>query len=134
MSIFDVGKACVFSEVSGVVTYRGEPVPGATVRRIAKWQKEKQDSTTTDADGRFHFEPMYQRSAVKLIPAEFVAHQRLLIEHQGEEVLLWFTTKRSTEENSELNGKPLKFTCELTNEPRFDRNYRASIKTLCTWD
>ena len=134
MSIFDVGKACVFSEVSGVVTHEGEPVAGATIRRIAKWQKEQEDQTVTAADGSFHFAPMYQRSVVKLLPAEFVAHQRLLIEHQGEEVLMWYTTKRNTEENSELNGKPLKFRCELTDEPWFDRNYRASIKTICTWE
>ena len=133
MSIFDVGRACVFSEVSGVVTYKGEPVSGATIRRVAKWQKEQEDRTVTAADGSFYFGPMYQRSVLKLLPAEFVAHQRLLIEHLGQEVLMWSTTKRNTEENAELNGKPLKFSCELTDEPRFDRNYRASIKTICTW-
>ena len=134
MSIFDVGKACVFSEVLGVVTYKGAPVAGATIRRLAKWQKEQEDRTITADDGSFHFEPMYQRSVLKLLPAEFVAHQRLLIEHQGQEVLMWFTTKREAEENAELGGKPLKFKCELTDEPRFDRSHRASIKTICTWE
>lgn len=134
MSIFDVGRACVFSAVSGVVTCNGEPVAGATIRRVAKWQKEQEDRRVTAADGSFSFEPMYQRSVAKLLPAEFVAHQRLLIEYQSQEVLMWFTTKRNAEENAELNGKPLRFSCELTDEPRFDRNYRAAIKTICTWE
>ena len=47
---------------------------------------------------------------------------------------MWFTTKREAEENAELNGQPLKLTCELTDEPRFDRNYRAAIKTICAWE
>lgn len=134
MSVFDIGKACVFSQVKGQVTFEGKPVSGAKIVRIAKWQKEETDETMTDSEGNFELPPMYHRSVVKLLPAEFVTSQRLMVIHDNKEYGIWFTTKRAPEENSELNGKPLAFKCELTDEPRFDHSYRASIKTICTWE
>ena len=48
MSIFDTGKACVFSPVEGVLTLNGEPVRGATIKRKVEWQREDSDETVTD--------------------------------------------------------------------------------------
>ena len=134
MSFFDIGKACVFSQVKGRVTYEGKPAAGAKIVRKAKWQKPASDEAVADAEGKFEFPAMYQRSAVKLIPAEFVVSQELTVIYNDKEYGIWHTTKREPEEDTELNGKPLNFQCELTDEPRFDHSYRASIKTICTWD
>ena len=133
MSIFDTGKACVFSAVEGVLTRNGEPVKGATIVRKVEWQREDSDKTVTDENGHFSFPAMYHRSAMKLLPAEFVASQDIIAIVDDDEYFLWHTTKREPEENAELRGSPMVFQCELSKEPRFDHSYDASIETICTW-
>jgi hypothetical protein len=133
MAIFDAGKACVFSAVEGVLTLNGEPVKGATIMRKVEWQREDSDATVTDEKGYFRFPAMYHRSVMKLFPAEFVASQDIIAIVDGKEYFLWHTTKREPGENAELQGTQLNFKCELSNEPRFDHSYDASIETICTW-
>lgn len=132
MSMFNIGKSCVFSAVSGVVTLDGKPVANAQINRQAKWQKSGSDQTQTDASGNFSFPPMYQSSIMKFMPAEFVTHQTIHIVHDGKEYLAWESTKRAPEENSELGGKPIKMTCELSKEPEVVLVGRTAIDGVCS--
>lgn len=134
MSLFDTGKSCVFSSVEGILTFNGHPASGAEIKRSVEWQKEKQDSAQADSQGKFSLPALYQRSAMKLIPSEFVAAQHMVVVYQGKEYPIWETAKRSEEENAELEGKPLIFTCELTDEPEFTHLTLTSIKSNCRWN
>ena len=58
MSIFDAGKVCVFSAISGTLLKDGKPVAGAKLVRSAEWQSKKQDETVTDEQGYFEFPHM----------------------------------------------------------------------------
>lgn len=133
MSIFDAGKAYLFSEVSGIVTHEGKAVTGAKVIRKYEMNKLVEEETTTDSEGRFSFPAVRGRSISQVFPAEFVAAQKILVEHDGEEVDIWSNSKRSPEENSELGGDALDFTCELTDERTLYRDFGAILFTRCKW-
>ncbi len=57
MGFFNLFIIHVFSDVSGIVTFQGEPVEGAKIIRTADHQNDKvyTDTTTTDKDGKFSF-------------------------------------------------------------------------------
>ncbi|MBU3069853.1 carboxypeptidase-like regulatory domain-containing protein [Aestuariicella sp. G3-2] len=134
MSIFGAGNACVFSEVSGYLTFNGEPLKGATVTRVSEWQKENTESTVSDENGHFHFDALHQASASKLIPfTEFVASQSISVGVDGESYEIWSNTKRDGDENSELGGKNLKLKCEISDELRLVEDYGTLLVTNCTW-
>src|SRR5690554_150672 len=133
MSILRMGKSCVFSEVTGVLLFNGEPAAGAIVKRQVEYQTRDGDQTTADEGGRFSLPALYQRSAAKFLPAEFVAAQSLVVEYQGQEYRIWSNTKRTPEENAELGGQPLQRRCEITAEPRLHRQFGSILRTNCTW-
>ncbi len=133
MSILDVGKAYLFSEVSGVITHNGQAVSGAKVIRKYEMDKLVEEEAVTDSAGKFSFPPVRGRSISQVFPAEFVAAQKILVMHDGEEVDIWSNSKRSPEKNSELGGTPLDFTCELTDERALYRDFGAILFTRCKW-
>lgn len=131
MSLFDIGKACVFSQVEGVVTKNGQPVAGAKVQRIANWQSEVSDATTTNEKGEFSFPAQYERSIMGVLPFEFVAYQKITLNLEGQDYLIWESNKRSEEENAELEGKPIQLACELNDEPSAKFAGRVNIFGIC---
>jgi len=132
MSLFDIGKVCVFSEVKAQLLLDGEPVSGATVTRIWNWDKRESDSTVTDINGNFSFPAVHRRSVKPLLPLEITITQQLSTTLDGEDFILWRGAKRDGEEQSELDGAPFNLTCELTSEERLIDDYRSPILTLCT--
>lgn len=133
MEVLAMGKACVFSEVAGVLLFDGQPAAGAVIRRQVEYQRREADQTTADATGHFSLPALYQRSALRLLPAEFVAAQALVVEYQGEEYRIWSNTKRSPEENAELGGLALNLRCELTAELQLHRQFGSILRTSCRW-
>jgi hypothetical protein len=134
MSIFDVGKMCTFSKISGVILNNGEPVVGATIFREARYEKTFSDQTVTDNNGHFEMPALYVRSVAKFLPQEFVVWQSIKVDFNGSEYDIWGATKMSKEENSESRGKPLIVTCELSDEKRIIRIAGVSFITKCKWD
>ena len=53
MSLFDTGKMCTFSHISGVIVKDGIPVANALVVRETNREKTTQDQTYTDENGYF---------------------------------------------------------------------------------
>ncbi|WP_439135837.1 DUF6795 domain-containing protein, partial [Pseudomaricurvus sp.] len=72
MSIFDAGKVCTFSKVSGVILRGGEPVSGARVIRETDFQSKRRDEAVTDDQGYFEMPSLFERSITSLLPQEFV--------------------------------------------------------------
>jgi hypothetical protein len=127
-------KPCLFSGMTGVVKYQGEPA--ANVRLLRKIEDKDIDETTTDENGYFEFSPVYQeKSLLGFLPVEFAIKQDIIAFKSGKEYGLWSAVKRSKKANSESRGKPLVVTCELTLP---ERNYitveNGPIFSLCTWD
>ena len=134
MSIRDVGKVCLFSAMSGVITLNGKPVANALLKRTVDLSKPKTDETRTDEHGQFEFPAAYERTITKYLPQEFVAGQTIIVYYQGKEYELWSGVKRNPEENVESRGKPLVVQCELNSEKKHIRVNVGPISSLCTWD
>ena len=142
MGFFNFAKVCLYSEVSGVVTLHGKPVAGAEIIRKAWWPDEKlhTDNTTTDAQGAFHFAPMFAFSLLRqYIPMETVIEQTMFIRFQGKEYPAWSGAKRDFDLKNEFeDGKPRTLICELTEKPaikgeKFGLRTAHSIETICKW-
>jgi len=134
MSIFDVGKTCVFSEVKARLIKDGEPLKNTRVVRRWEWNKPREDSTTTDETGYFEFPAIFERSVSRLLPVELVIGQGLYVIENVEEKKIWSNSKREPEENAEFNGRPTELICEMTNEMEIDKDFDSRMRTLYTWE
>lgn len=134
MSIFGVGKTCVFSAVKVRVTKNGSPLKNIQIIRRWEWNKLEEEKTTTDDNGVFEFPAVFESSVSRLLPMELVIAQGLYIVQNGEEKKIWSNSKREAEENAEFDGKPFVLNCELTNEMKIYRDYGSIMRTLCTWE
>ena len=134
MSIFDVGKVCTFSQISGVILNHGEPVKNTIIVRRVDYQGDSEDETRTDDMGHFTMPSLFERSVTKLLPQEFVVGQSLLIQRDGELVEFHMGVKRKPEENVEGRGKALEVTCELTDEKVSFYVGGNAFVTKCKWE
>ena len=133
MTFGSKSEVYLFSGVKGLLTYKGEIVRHVRLRRWLEYNGEQyEDHTETRSDGFFVFDSI-RKNERSILPKEFISHQKIFVTHQGGEVLIWETVKRSEEENAELEGRVLNFTCELTEEPRFVHLAFNSIGTKCRW-
>jgi hypothetical protein len=134
MSIFDAGKVCTSSKMTGVILKDGKPVKGATITRMVDYQEKREDKTITDDTGRFELPMISELRIVNFLPQEFVVGQLIHVEYQGEKYKIWEGVKRSKEINSEAQGKNLDVVCELDSEQEsinFDGHFFIS---RCKWD
>ncbi|AMX01398.1 DUF6795 domain-containing protein [Microbulbifer thermotolerans] len=134
MSIFDTGKVCTFSNISGVILKDGQPVSNATVTRTTSYQKKKTDKTTTNEEGYFEMPALFERSVMSLLPQEFVVGQLIVVTVNGEDHTIWDGVKRKKEENSEARGKPLIVTCDISDELHVIEVDGQPFVTKCNWD
>lgn len=131
---FGGNEVFLFSEVSGHLTYDEKPASHITIRRLVECDGENyEDTIETNSDGFFSFEALTKKDRTTL-PKEFIFHQKLIAEGEGEEFLILETVKRSEEENAELEGKALSLKCELTDDTRFIHMMLHSIGTNRTWN
>lgn len=133
MSIFDAGKACVFSETKLELTYNGKPAIGANIWRRISWQKEVVDQFQADSEGKIELPAVYQRSITQLLPVEFVVSQVFKVNYEGQDFEIWINSKRDPADNSELGGAQLNLTCELTDEAELHEEFDTLLLTSCKW-
>lgn len=131
MSIFDIGKVCVFSSVKGRLSLDGEPLKNVRVTREWNWHNKKSDETVTDESGDFSFPSVHERSISQYLPAEIAITQKLSVRVNGEEVEFWINAKDDGKENSEYGGDPIDLTCELSNEKVLIEKYGSLMLTMC---
>jgi hypothetical protein len=116
----------LFSEVHGKVLVNGEPVAGAEIIETAKIStdtaKNPTQRTTTNAQGIFHFPTLVKKLSLvwRLLPAQPVVIQTIIIRYQGIDYKAWNHGKMTFEANTELDGQPLDFVCELTDKPEYE--------------
>ena len=134
MALSDVGKVCLFSEISGVITLDGKPVANAKLVRTVKKEKTIIDETTTDANGNFKMPAVFERTVTKFLPMEFVVKQDILLTYNNKEYKIWDGVKRKEEENAESRGKPLVVKCELNSDVNHIAVNGSVFFNLCTWD
>lgn len=113
----------LFSEVRGTVLMHGKPVEGAevieTARISANDAKNRVQRAVTGADGTFHFPAIVKPLGWlwRVLPGQPVANQSIVIRFQGVDHAGWKHGKLTFEANTELDGQPLDFVCELTDKP-----------------
>lgn len=134
MSMFDAGKVCLFSKISGVITLDGEPAANAHIVRTVNLSRDKVDETYTDENGYFEMPAVFQRTVTKFLPQEFTAKQTVVVHYEGEKYTIWRGVKRDPSENTEARGKDLQVACELTSEENLTIVDDAPIFSLCKWD
>ncbi len=131
MSLFGVGKTCVFSSVKVRLLQDGKPVANAKVTREWNWNSAKRDESTTDADGYVTFPAVFESSVSRLLPIEIVITQHLSVNVNGEELIFWTNAKRKPEENSEYGGAKFDAVCELNDEEILVEEYGSLMLTKC---
>lgn len=134
MSMFGVGKTCVFSSVKARLIRDGEPLKNTRVIRRWEWNELKEDSTDTDAAGYFELPAVFEESLTRMLPIELVIAQGLYVVENGAETQIWSNSKREPGENAELEGRPMELVCEMTNETKIHRDFGSLLSTRCTWE
>ena len=134
MGMFNFLKVCLFSEVNGVVTLNGKPVVGAEVIRTAELNdKAYSDTTTTDGQGRYHFDARFTKSVNSILPVEPFIPQTLVIRANKQEFPGWKMNKRNYSVNGEID-QPLNLTCELSDQPELkEQRIGPNVFGLCKW-
>jgi hypothetical protein len=118
-------RLVLFSEVTGTVLKDGKPVAGAEILQQVDWSddtdKNPRNRTVTDKNGAFAF-PAVEHSAglARLVPAQPVILQKLLIRYDGVEYEGWLHSKSDYDANSELEGRPLRLVCDLATQPDYE--------------
>ena len=129
-------KQCLFSEMTGVVSFEGKPAAGVKLIRMVNYDKDVFDEAVTDELGNFHF-PAIERTSIlsKILPMEFVVYQSITAHHNTKEVEIWSGVKRTPGKNSESRGKPLIVECNLSQaEVSFISVDGNLVHSRCTWD
>lgn len=128
-------RLVLFSEVHGTVLKDGMPVQGATVIQEVVWSDNKNDvpptTVSSAVDGRFSF-PVVERNAgvMRVVPHQPVILQKILIRYEGVEYTAWRHTRNSYEDNSEMDGRPLRLECELSRAADFEGTHYGICKAL----
>lgn len=123
------------SPMEGKLTYNGKAVTNTKLERKITWKDdtEETDTTYTNDKGIFHF-PL-KKSIIKINPfSQFVVHHEITVNYQDKEYQIWTMGKLGKQIYSELNGKPVNFRCELTDELRRVEVEDGLLGTLCKWD
>lgn len=126
-----MGKMYLFSNVRGLVQYKGQPVPGAIVQQEFRWAWKGEvgrEEVKTDAKGEFSF-PVITRTSFfgSLLPHEPMIQQTILIKHGGQTYKAWMFDKGDYASDSELNGKPIFLFCDLDSQP----SHKGSVYGIC---
>lgn len=134
MAVSDLGKVCLFSGISGVITLNGKPVANAKLVRTADRDGVMTDETTTDVNGYFSMPAVFERTITKYLPQEFVAAQKIFVYVDGMKYKMWSGVKRKPFENAESRGEPLVVKCELSSDEKFKQVDNSPIFSLCEWE
>jgi hypothetical protein len=123
------------SPMEGRITYEGKPAVGAKIIRSIKWKDDTADIDTvyTNDKGRFNLPKLSEKVKLQKIN-QFVVHQEITINFNGEQYYMWVMGKIGKNLYSELGGKPVNFRCELTDELIRVESDDGLLGTPCKWD
>ncbi len=134
MAFFSKKEVVLSSPFEATITFQGKPAEGAVVKRHVRWKDDEgvSDTGIVDEQGRVSLPPVHDNWR-QMLPAEFVAHQRITVEYQGEETLIWVMGKMDEEMYGELGFQPDSLFCELTDELDRVEVSNGLLGTLCKW-
>lgn len=120
MGMFD--RLVLFSDVHGTVLKDGKPVAGAELVQKVVWSDDENEippqRAATDEAGAFSFPAITRKAGLlRLIPAQPIVLQTIVIRYQGAEYIAWRHGKDSYDPNTELDGRSINLICELTRQP-----------------
>ncbi|MCA9364906.1 MAG: hypothetical protein KC736_03375 [Candidatus Moranbacteria bacterium] len=64
------------------------------------------------------------------IPEKTVIHQKITIRHNGVDYQGWEHRKESFDENSELDGQPIKLICDLSTTPDVEGSHYGICRVV----
>ncbi|CAJ3719494.1 Uncharacterised protein [Burkholderia pseudomallei] len=131
MGAFD--RLVLFSEVHGTVLKDGKPVAGAELVQKVVWSDDENEippqRAVADETGAFSFPAITRRAGLlRLIPAQPMMLQTIVIRYRGVEYVAWRHGKDSYDPNTELDGRLLKLVCELNREPGHEGTHYGICK------
>ncbi len=131
ITIYWVGRTCVFSAVKAQLILNGKPVLHTKVIRRWEWNSQKSDESITDEQGFVTFPAVFEFSISRFLPIELVIAQGVYIVRDGEEKKIWSNSKRKSGENTEYGGARFDVVCELANERILIEDYGSLMVTMC---
>ncbi len=137
MSLFNKPEeeVVVCSPMEGKITYKNEPVSGAKIERFLKWKDDvgETDVAYTDKAGNFKLSEIKDTVTLSKI-STFVMAQEIRVYYSGNEYPIWAKAKWDKGIYGELNGIPVNFRCELTDEFITVEAGEGMLITSCKWD
>lgn len=138
MSIFIKGNVVdvvLFSPMEGKITYQGKPAAGAKIKLWTAWKDHTGETETYQTDDQGNFSIPVKTMTYKENPlVQLVIKQRLTVFFEGQEFVIWEFSKMEEAAFTELGGRPINLTCELTNEEKTVRGNGSLGGTSCTWE
>lgn len=127
--------AVLFSEMSGVITYNGEPATNVVLELSVTWNEDENISKRfkTNANGEF-FIPKIERKIATSPLIQLVISQTIGANYNNASYDLWIRSKRDIEEYTETEGKPANFRCELTDPLIRIEVENGQLGTPCKWE
>ncbi len=125
----------LFSEMEGHITFNGKPVKNVKVERRVNWKDDigEKDFVITNHEGHFLLPEIKQTLKISGF-SQFVVGQEIKVVHKEKEYFIWSMGKRTKNKYGELEGVPINFRCELTDEDKPMRLESGLLVTKCTWD
>lgn len=122
------------SPMEGIITLNGKPAAGARIDRLITWKDDIGETDTVFTDTKGQFSLPIKKETVKLSKiTQFVVHHEINVTYLEERYQIWVMGKFGKHIYSELNGKPVNFRCELTDEAvRVETD--GLLGTSCVWD
>lgn len=127
--------AVLFSEMSGRITYKGEPAENVHLDLSVTWNEDENIKKTfkTDKNG-FFLIPKIERKITTHPLVQLSISQKITAHFNGESYNLWVRGKLDAEEYSETDGKPDNFRCELTDPLIRVEVDKGLLGTPCKWE
>lgn len=137
MSLIKTKKvdAVLFSEMSGTITYNGEPAERVVLDLSVTWNEDQNITQEFLANSKGEFLIPKIEKIIETSPlVQLVISQTIVAKYKGASYDLWIRSKRDIAEYTETEGKPANFRCELT-DPLIRREVESGqLGTPCKWE
>lgn len=137
MSLFSKSdeEVVLFSEMEGHITFDGKPVPNIKIERRVNWKDDVGEKDYFETDDKGYFLLPEIKMNLKLSGfSQFVVGQEIKVFYKETEKFIWSMGKRAKYKYGELEGIPINFSCELTDEDKPMRLKNGLLVTKCKWD
>jgi hypothetical protein len=125
----------LFSPLRGLLTYAGKPAAGAKIIRKVVWKDKTGETEFFYANNKGEFQLPIKISTTRIpAMAQFVAHQSIDVVFNDQEFAIWHYGKMDRELYSELGGRAVNLTCELTDDLIRVEMPNGGLGTSCKWD